>query len=246
MEITWTYLFFAMLFFVVAFLYSSVGHGGASGYLMVMTFLGFAPGVSKISALSLNIIVSGVAFYHYYKSGYFKMKFFIPFAIGSVPASFIGALIYLNTHTYRIVLGWLLLISAVSLILFVNKKSAITRIPSVWFSLAIGAAIGLFSGMIGIGGGILLSPLILLCGWADAKETAATSALFIFVNSIAGIISGLSTGIKIPALVLPLLIIAVLGGFTGSYLGSRKLNHTVIRRLLGLVLLIASIKLING
>lgn len=236
------YLFYVLLL-LVAFLYASVGHGGASGYLALMAFFSFAPESLRPTALLLNIFVSAVAFIQYYRGGFFHWKLFWPFAITSVPAAFIGGLISVNDSVYKKMLAVLLLISVFKLIAFTDYSVSKTKKPILLFSLFIGAIIGLFSGMIGIGGGIILSPLILLLHWADMKQTAAVSALFIFVNSIAGLIGIFTIGVSFNTTMCMMIFVALVGGFGGAYFGAAKFNATKLKYLLSVVLILASIKL---
>ena len=238
-----THLFFIFLLFVVAFLYSSVGHGGASGYLALMALFGIAPSMMKSSALIMNVFVSLIAFYEYYKGGHFRWKLFLPFAIASIPFSFIGAYITLDSLLYKKILGAILIFPILRLIGVFGKGSETEKEINRYWAFVIGAIIGLLSGMIGIGGGIILSPVILLLHWGNMKQTAAASALFIFVNSVAGLIGLFTKGITIDYSVYVWVGVALLGRLAGSYIGSRKLNNQVLKIALSFVLIIASIKL---
>jgi len=235
---------FLTLLFVLAFLYSSVGHGGASGYLAVLVLFNAAPETMKTSALMLNVFVSLISFTMYARSGYFHWKLFLPFAIASIPAAFIGATVQLDESIYKKILGICLLFPILRLSGLIGTEPNELK-PFKWgYGLLIGAIIGLLSGMIGIGGGIILSPVILLLHWARMKETAAVSALFIFVNSIAGLAGHFSKGISFEPHILILLIVAIVGGLAGSYLGARMFQNKLLSYILAFVLLIASIKLI--
>lgn len=237
------YLFLALLF-IVAFLYSSVGHGGASGYLALMALFGLAPALMKSSALILNIFVSFISFYQYYKGGYFKWKIFLPFALASIPLAFLGAFIIIDAFIYKKILGVLLIFPILRLLGLIGKESDMQKEVHIGTALLIGASVGLLSGMIGIGGGIILSPLILMFHWANMKQTAAVSALFIFVNSIAGLIGLLSKGTAIDPVVYGWLVVAFIGGLLGAYYGRNKFTNTVLKRALAIVLVIASVKLL--
>lgn len=236
-------ILFYILLLLVAFLYSSVGHGGASGYLALMAFFSFAPEIMRPTALLLNIFVSAIAFIQYFRGGYFKWKLFWPFAVASIPAAFIGGMVTIDEGIYKKILAVFLLLSVVKLVGLkeTNNKPLVKH--HLLASLLSGAAIGLFSGMIGIGGGIILSPLILLMHWADMKQTAAVSALFIFVNSLAGLAGLFANGINFNMTMELMLVIAFAGGMAGAYVGARKLNTVKLKYLLSLVLVIASIKL---
>lgn len=236
-------IFFYILLFVVAFLYSSVGHGGASGYLALMTFFAVSTSDSRQTALILNIFVSLIAFIQYYRSGNFNIKLFIPFAITSIPAAFVGGMITLEPGIYKKILAVLLLIPSIKLLSENKKNEFKEKQQNYVISLFIGLAIGFISGIIGIGGGILLSPIIIMFGWGNLKQTAAVSALFIFVNSIAGISGIASKGLNLNNNLVYMVVIALAGGLLGSYMGAIKLNNKTLKVILALVLIIASIKL---
>lgn len=235
---------FFILLFVVALLYASVGHGGASGYLALMAIYGFAPEVMKPSALILNLFVSLTSFIMFYKGGHFRWRLFLPFALASIPFSFLGGTITLDAAIYKKVLGVLLLFPVARFFFYPNTEDADLKSSNFFISLLIGAIIGFLSGLIGIGGGIILSPVLLLLNWTNQKQTAAISALFIFVNSIAGLAGQLSKGIHIDNTVFGFIAIAFIGGLGGAWLGSLKLNQLYLKYTLALVLLMASVKLI--
>jgi hypothetical protein len=241
MDVTIT---FYLLLVIVAFLYSSVGHGGASGYLALMAFFSFAPETMRPIALLLNIFVSLIAFIQYYRGGHFKWNLFWPFAIASFPAAFIGGMITVDVGLYKKIVAVLLLFSVIKLLGFNVKNNEIRIKQNLFLALLIGAIIGLFSGMIGIGGGIILTPLILLLHWADIKKTAAVSALFIFVNSIAGMAGIFAKGFEFKIDIIIMIILALTGGILGSYYGANTFKNTFLSKLLAVVLLIASVKLI--
>lgn len=237
-------ILFCILLAVVAFLYSSVGHGGASGYLALMAIFAFPVSIMKPSALLLNLFVSGISFFFYYRKEFFKPKLFYPFAVTSVPAAFIGGMIPLENNIYRIVLGIVLILAALRLLGFFNsaeKENVTINIP---LALIMGFGIGLLSGILGIGGGVILSPILLILGWAKIKETAAISSLFIFVNSTAGIAGYLLGNKTIPTESFYLVPIAVFGGILGAYYGSGYFSNTILKYVLATVILMASVKLI--
>ena len=235
---------FFILLFIVAVLYASVGHGGASGYLALMAVYGFAPELMKPTALILNLFVSLTSFILFYKGGYFKWKLFLPFALASIPMSFLGGTIALDVHIYKKVLGVLLLFPVFRFFVYSNTKEEDLKESNWIISLIVGATIGFLSGLIGIGGGILLSPFLLLINWTNQKQTAAISALFIFVNSIAGLAGQLRNGIQIETAMLSFVGVALVGGILGSWLGSLKFNQQILKYTLAMVLFMASIKLI--
>lgn len=237
------YVFYAALL-IIAFLYASVGHGGASGYLALMALYSFSPLVMRPTALVLNLFVAGIAFIHYYRNGYFKWRLFLPFAAASVPASFLGGLITLDEHIYRQVLGVLLLFAVLRMLIRMKHGEKVVKEINRPLAFTLGGIIGLLSGMIGIGGGIILSPVLLLLQWAGMKRTAAVSALFILVNSMAGLCGQLINGVDFYPEMWLMVTVAFAGGFVGSYIGSRHTPPHFLRILLAMVLLIASFKLI--
>lgn len=236
-------IWFYLLLFVVAMLYSSVGHGGASGYIAVMSLFSFAPETIRPMALMLNIGVSFFAFQRYYRSGNFKWKLFWPFILTSVPFAWLGGKMVLSTHLFHTLLGVLLIFPVLNLLrLFPERKTKdeLQLVPA----LLIGAVIGWLSGMIGIGGGILLSPVLLLLGWATIKESAAVSALFIFVNSLVVLLALDDPASAINADLLPVFPVVLTGGLLGAQLGAFTGKIQLLKSVLALVLLIASVKLI--
>ncbi|NOX46695.1 MAG: sulfite exporter TauE/SafE family protein [Chlorobi bacterium] len=234
---------FFVLLAITALLYSSVGHGGASGYLALMAIFAMAPEIMKSSALTLNLFVSATAFYSFYKNGHFKWSILVPLIIASVPAAFIGAGVTINPKLYKLILGLCLLIAIVRMLVVKSVKFDNIKKPS-WASLLLtGGVIGFLSGVIGIGGGIILSPLILLFRWANVKETAGISALFIFLNSTAGIIGLNISGLYATPNIAFWVIAVVIGGVIGSFLGSFKFSKNRVRYILATVLLLASFKL---
>ena len=237
------YLFYGLLF-LVAFLYSSVGHGGASGYLALMAIFSFTPDVMKPTALLLNLFVSLTSFIQFYRGKHFDWKIFLPFAIASVPMAFLGGLISIDTFVYKKILGVLLLIPIIRFLFFNTVAVDKIKKSNPVLSLAMGAGIGLLSGMIGIGGGIILTPVLLLLKWTDMKKAAGISALFIFVNSIAGLAGQLTKGIHFGTDMYAYVVIAFAGGVCGAYFGSLKFNQNILKYLLAVVLMLAAYKLL--
>ncbi|MGA9364684.1 MAG: sulfite exporter TauE/SafE family protein [Bacteroidota bacterium] len=235
----------SLLFLGVAFLYSSVGHGGASGYLAVLSFFAFAPTFMSTTALILNILVSATALIAFSKAKHLELGLTWPFVVTSVPAAFLGGVAPVSPRTYQLILAVVLLIAGLRFLLEIrsSKDESVLRIPSLLISLPVGALVGFVSGLVGVGGGIFLSPLILMMRWADAKRTAATSAGFILVNSISGVFGRVTAGTFAPGPLLPFLIAAFIGGLLGSHFGAVRYSGKTIRRLLGVVLLVASAKL---
>ncbi|MEZ4795680.1 MAG: sulfite exporter TauE/SafE family protein [Flavobacteriaceae bacterium] len=237
-------LWFLILLPIIAFLYASVGHGGASGYLALMSLFSFSTEIMKPTALLLNLFVSGIAFYHYYKEGYFNKKLFFSFAMSSIPFAFFGGLIEVDASIYKRILAILLIVAILKMLNVFGKESSTIHKVKLWQGILVGAVIGFFSGLIGIGGGIILTPLILVLHWGNMKEAAAVSALFIWVNSASGLIGQMTSGISITYDSFVLVGIALIGGFFGSYFGSKSFNNTKLRYILAMVLIIASVKLI--
>ena len=239
-----TIIIFYLLLFLVAFLYASVGHGGASGYLALMALFSISPEVMKPTALLLNLFVSLTAFIQFYRAAHFRWKIFLPFALSSIPLAFVGGLVMVDADVYKRILGILLLIPIMRFIFFGNIKTGEIKESNPTLSLAIGGGIGFISGLIGIGGGIILSPILLLLKWTDQKQTAAISALFIFVNSAAGLGGQVTKGISFSNDMYIYVAIAFTGGICGAYFGALKFKQSILRHVLALVLLVAAWKLL--
>ncbi|CAN5442723.1 sulfite exporter TauE/SafE family protein [soil metagenome] len=244
----WSETIFYLLLFSAAFLYSSVGHGGASGYLAIMALYHFAPAQMKPTALCMNLFVSMIAFIQFQRAGHFKWPLFWPLAAASIPMAFIGGSIHVNDPVYRVILGIVLLIIVLRFILIRNVPGDIkASLPAIGWLLLLGGLIGFLSGLIGIGGGVLLSPVILLAGWAGQKQTASISALFIFVNSAAGLAGQLllqQPFLNVGSNISWLIAVGVIGSLAGSYLGAKKFNIQIVKYLLSVVLVIAAYHLI--
>jgi len=234
---------FLLILPIVSFFYASVGHGGASGYLALMALFSVTPGLMKPTALLLNLFVAGIAFYYYYKGGFFNKKLFLYFAIASIPMSFLGGFIEVDATIYKKVLAVLLIFAVLKMLNVFGKESTKIKDIKLWQGLLVGGAIGFFSGLVGIGGGIILSPIILLLHWGKMKEAAAVSALFIWVNSASGLVGQISSGVNLDIQSFGLVAIALVGGFLGAYFGSKKINNQNLRYVLAVVLVLASVKL---
>ncbi|CAN5579311.1 sulfite exporter TauE/SafE family protein [soil metagenome] len=237
------YIFYTLLF-IVAFLYASVGHGGASGYLALMALFAISPDVMKPTALMLNLFVSLTSFIQFYRGKHFLWKIFLPLAIASMPMAFIGGMIKLDGDIYKKVLGIFLLFAVARFLFFANTPTDQLKKSNVYLSLLIGGLIGFISGLIGIGGGIILSPIILLLKWTDQKQTAAISALFIFVNSAAGLAGQFKNGIQFTDNMVWYVVIAFVGGLLGAYFGALRFKQTILKNVLAVVLLMAAFKLL--
>ncbi len=245
MEFT-TLLILSILVMIVAVLYSSVGHGGASGYLAVLSFFTVAPAVMSSTALLLNVLVAGLGTYAFYRARHFSLRLAWPFVIASVPAAFIGGLMSISEKVYFLLLAVILLIAAYRMAIVLNGGSSDSGGAPVRLAVALpsGGGIGLLSGIVGVGGGIFLSPLMILLKWAGTKQTAAVSAAFIVVNSLAGLggrfVRG---GLEFGSLWM-LVLAAFAGGLIGSHLGANRFSSMTLRRLLAIVLVIAAVKLL--
>lgn len=229
---------------VVAFLYSAVGHAGASGYIAVMTLFGLAPAVIKPSALVLNILVASLTSFQFWRAGHFSWSLFWPFAALSVPLAFLGGYVNLPTQWFKILVGLVLLYSALRFLLEPKVEEGECTPPTKPVALFTGAGIGLLSGLTGTGGGIFLTPLLLFFRWSKTKPASAISALFILVNSISGLLGNISSTKQLPLFTVPVVVAALTGGAAGSYLGSQRFSVVFIKKLLAIVLLIAGGKLV--
>lgn len=235
------------LFFFVAALYSSVGHGGASGYLALFALSGMAaPSIIPV-ALVLNITVAAISFFNYWKRGHFRLSLLLPFAVTSIPAAYLGGRVTVGDDVFRLVLGVALLLVAARLLFICGtpqRSGSVRRTPHWALSAFLGLVLGSLSGIVGIGGGVFLSPVILFFGWADMKGTAAVSSAFIVLNSMSGLLGHLAGGADIALPVAILVAAVVLGGWLGSRLGARRLSTEHLQMALGLVLVVAGGKLV--
>ena len=232
---------------LAAFVYASVGHGGASAYLAAMALAGIAPSEMRPAALALNVLVSAMATVKFWRAGHFRWRLFWPFAVTSIPLAYVGGALVLPGAAYKVLVGVVLLHAGWQLWRSGrggDEMRAVREVPLA-LAMAVGAVLGLLSGLTGVGGGIFLSPLLLLLGWAGTKQTSAVSAPFILVNSIAALAAGVvAKGFDFPGW-LPLLAAAVLvGGWFGAEYGSRRFANPVVRRFLGVVLLVAGGKMV--
>ena len=234
----------AALIFAAALLYSSVGHAGASGYLMAMALFGLAPAVMRPSALTLNVLVAAIAAWKFWRAGRFHWPLFWPFAATSIPFAYVGGLLQLPGHFYKPLVGVVLLYAAWHFLRGPGADERPLKPLPVPLALGAGAGLGLLSGLTGVGGGIFLSPLLLMAGWGKLREVAAVAAVFILVNSIAGLLGVMSHAPALPP-ALPLwAAAAVAGGWIGAEYGSRRLRNEILQRLLAAVLAIAGVKML--
>ena len=234
-------------FFMIALLYSTVGHAGASGYLATMALLSFTPEVMKPTALVLNIIVALITTVRFAQAGYFSWRLFWPFALASVPMAYLGGGMHVDTTIYKMLVGIALVFASLHLIVRSNvatddpEKAAY---PGLGASLAVGGGLGFLSGLTGVGGGIFLSPVLIILHWAGLRRTAAVAAAFILLNSISGLAGYLQKGGVFPEHIVFWSVAVLAGGFIGSTLGATKFNSPVLRVLLGVMLVLAGVKLV--
>ena len=228
---------------IVALLYSAVGHAGASGYIAVMTLFGLADKTIRPAALVLNVLVAALTTWQFRRAGHFSWRLFWPFALGSIPLAFVGGYVTLPTRGFKMLVGVVLLFSAIRF-WWKPRETEVTQTPGETLSIAVGGGLGLLSGLTGTGGGIFLTPLLLLKRWATTKVAAGVSALFILCNSLSGLLGNISSTRQLPVFALPLAASALVGGACGSYLGSQRFAPAAIKRLLAVVLTIAGLKLL--
>ncbi|MBI4343295.1 MAG: sulfite exporter TauE/SafE family protein [Candidatus Omnitrophica bacterium] len=234
-------------FFVVSLLYASIGHGGASGYLALLSFspAALAPDQMATTALTLNLIVAGMGWLAFARAGHFVGRLAWPFLAASVPAAFVGGLMPVSVRLYQVLLAIALGVAAIRLAVTLRGRDEDRAVkPNLALALPVGGGIGWLSGVVGVGGGVFLGPLLLLLRWATPKQTAAASAAFILVNSAAGlggraVRSGLEYGSF-----APLLAAALIGGLFGAHLGANHFSGRTIKRALAVVLLVAAAKLL--
>lgn len=232
--------FLLVLVTLSAAAYASVGHGGASAYLAILSLYGVSPNEMSTSALVLNVLVAGVALVTYARAGHLSGRLTWPFVVTSVPAAYLGGFLHVSARIYGLLLGVALV--AASLRLWWTPAEHRPRPLSWAAALPVGAAVGILSGIVGIGGGIFLSPLMILAGWATAKQTAATSAAFIVVNSVAGLAGRAARGALVTGNLLPLVVFAFAGGLLGSRAGAYRMLPLHLRRVLAVLLLFVAIK----
>jgi uncharacterized membrane protein YfcA len=239
--------FLAVIIFLAAILYSSVGHAGASGYLAAMALMNVHPDVMRPTALTLNIIVATIGTIQFARAGHFAWRIFWPFAVTSVPFAFFGGAMKLPYHLYKAAVGAVLVFAAIRLIYAARKTADFeTKQLPVGAALVVGSGIGLLAGLTGVGGGIFLSPILLLAHWATVRQTAAVSVAFILVNSIAGLVGNFASVHSLPAGISWLAIAAATGGMIGSQIGSQHAPPLVLRYLLAIVLVVAGFSLFRG
>ncbi|MDX1414501.1 MAG: sulfite exporter TauE/SafE family protein [Candidatus Promineifilaceae bacterium] len=235
----------AFIFFVIALLYGAVGLGGGSGYLAAMSIAGLSPEVIRPTALTLNILVASIGTWKHVRAGQFSARIFWPIAAMSIPFAFLGGRLSLPGELYRPLVGLVLLYAAMRLVRRTNPsfaKGEHTQLP-IWMAMIAGAIIGLVAGLVGIGGGIFLGPLLLLAGWADTKEAMGITAAFVVVNSAAGLVGRFSAVPQLPPALGVWIIVVAVGGWIGAEFGSNRLDPLILRRLLALVLVAGGLRI---
>jgi len=231
---------------ILAFLYSSVGHAGASGYIAAMTLAGVAVPEIRPAALMMNLGVAVFGIWHFVRGKHLKWSLTWPFLIASIPFAYLGGRIPIPSTTLNLILGGVLLFSAIRFLIPGHPDDSETKPPPLRFSLPAGAALGLLAGLTGTGGGIFLTPLLLVAGWASPKTAAATSIVFIAGNSLSGLIGFSASDQPVPWHLTSLLPFALVGGFAGSRMGSFHFSSDTVRRMLSIVLFVASAKLLSS
>lgn len=235
-----------LVFFIIALLYATVGFGGGTSYIAMLALGGVSYTlIPKISLICNLLVVSGGC-YHYIKSGHFQKKLIVPFVLSSVPMAFLGGSFPLSQKTFYILLSVSLILCGVRILFLPDRKTEDVRIPGFGISFLMGAVLGLLSGMVGIGGGIFLSPLLINMGWARSKDAAAVASVFILVNSLAGLAGQFTKDFSIPdpVVYLPLFIAVIVGGQIGSKIGTHsRVSYALIQKGTGILTLLISIRL---
>ena len=244
----WIVVLLAVGLLAAAFGYAAVGHGGASAYIAAMALAGIAPVEMRPIALLLNILVSSLGTWKFYRAGFFRWRLFWPFAMVSIPAAYLGGAITLPGNAYKILVGVVLLYAAWQLWRSGKSGEEMREVhePPLGWAMLIGAAMGLLAGLTGVGGGIFLSPLLLMLGWAGTKQTSAVAAPFILVNSLAGLAAVfVAKGVALPSYVWILVPAVLVGGWLGAEYGSKRFANPLVRRVLAVVLALAGAKMIS-
>ena len=242
--LNWIVLSAAVL--TVAFFYSSVGHGGATGYLAALALLGVAPASAKVAVLITNVLVASVAWWRFWQAGHFDGRVFLTFAVASVPCAWLGCRVHVSPHTYKLVLGAVLSVGGIILLLRARWQTEDVVVRKIYWPVAllVGAVLGFLAGLTGIGGGVFLSPVLYLFRWVKPKTTGGIAAGFIVVNSLAGLIGAGWEKITHAGPLLWLTFPAVIGALLGTYLGARRWSSVTFSRVLAGVLLFAGGKLL--
>ena len=237
-------IFISLCLMLGAVLYTSVGHAGASIYIAILTLFGLSSPVIKPTALVMNICIAAFTSWRFIKNSFFDLKVLLPIAIGAIPFAFLGGYINAPNHIYKLVVGLILIISAIGLLTNKNANVAsTTQQPNFLIAMLVGAVIGFLAGLTGTGGGIFLSPLILFLGWSDTRKTSGIAAVFILLNSLFGLAGNYASIQNIPPQIPLFVASAMLGAVIGTSLGIKFYSVNTIKKVLSLVLLIAGLKL---
>jgi len=238
-------LILAALFFAAALLYSSVGHAGASAYLAAMALVGVAPATMRPTALALNLFVASIVVIRFSRAGHLPWRQLLPLVIGSIPMAFVGGLMELPGDVYRPVVGAVLAFGALRLATAGTEEGGEHARGVPWLpGVASGAGIGLLAGLTGTGGGIFLTPLLVLAGWARTRDAAGLSGAFILANSVSGLIGLATGGVALPAAIPIWIAVVAAGGLIGSWIGAARFSILGLRRVLAVVLVLAAAKLV--
>lgn len=234
-------------FFFIALAYSMVGLGGGSSYLAILTFSGLDYHQIAPTALACNIAVTAIGSYHFARAGYFRPKLLVPFIITSIPMAYLGGRLSISREHFCILLGISLLIASIRMYFPLKastNKTASSNLQLWCIALPAGALLGFLAGIVGIGGGIFLSPLLLFLGWVTIREASAIASVFILINSLGGLAGQAMKGYADFSMLLPLLFFVFIGGLMGSQLGSKKMSPLILHRLLASLILYVSLKLL--
>ena len=242
-------LWLPALFFVVAFFYASVGFGGGSSYLAILALIGLSHTVIPQTALVCNLVVSAGGVWHFHRAGYIDWRRMLPFVVLSVPMAYVGGRVPVGREVFFALLGGSLLVAGLRMFLPMRREGVWAGIAprTAWLiGVPTGAALGLLAGLVGIGGGIFLAPVLILTGWMDARRAAAAAAVFILVNSAAGLAGQLGKGLHLDAMVLPLVFAVFIGGQLGSRMGAYRIPVGGVRRLLAGLIVVVSVRILWG
>ena len=232
--------------FAAAALYSSVGHGGASAYIVLMALSGLAPEEIRPAALVLNILVAGVGAFRFVRAGRFDLGTFWPFAMTAIPAAYLAGRFDVPEAVYRPLLAIALGAAALRYLVWPQLDAIKTaRSPPIVLALPVGAALGALAGLTGIGGGVYLSPLLVFAGWADAQKSTGIAACFIVANSLAGLAGRVSSLASLPSFLPWLVLAAGFGALLGTTLSLKRFEKKAVLRVLGAVLGIAAVALVS-
>lgn len=231
----------AFLFFIVAFMYSSVGLGGGSSYTALMAIFGMSTLAIPMISLSLNLFVTSVVSFNFIRHKHGRLKLIMPFLISSIPMAYVGGALQLSKEIFYWALMLSLVFVAIRIYFWQNTtiKLNIGQTGKLIISLIAGSILGLVSGIVGIGGGIYLVPLIIILGLGTEKEAATCGAIFIWLNSFSGLISRMQYNSIDLFNYIPLIVAVLAGGILGSFMGAIKFSPKVMQKILGVIIIVA-------